>query len=443
MPSSRLPRCLAAALLIAGAAHAATIEVHPGDDFRAAMQGLGPGDTLIMHGGTYVLSGYFELDLVGTAKERIAIRAAAGEQPLIRYDGDGQNIVNIVGSRFLVIDGIEFSGGSRGIRLVDTSDFTMQNCHVHDTAANAISANDAGNDYARLAFVHNEIDHAGGTAEGFYLGCNDDGCRVHDSIVANNYIHDLDGPDVSQGDGIEIKTGSYANVVRDNVIHDTAYPGITLYHANGNGAPNVIERNLVWSSGDNAIQVTGDAIVRNNIVLSAAAAGIGVHASQGGEVAGLVIVNNTILKSSGDALHISDVAGDVLVANNALYAANGNAIFASGATDRVTLVANAGTGSLSGVSGGFDAGGDIATDFGDADYSGTPPQDLVPRAGRLVGSADAATLAADDFNATPRFPALDVGAYRNDPAGNPGWPLQAGFKWLREVIFANGFDAVD
>jgi hypothetical protein len=31
---------------------------------------------------------------------------------------------------------------------------------------------------------------------------------VHDSIVANNYIHDLDGPDVSQGDGIEIKAGS-------------------------------------------------------------------------------------------------------------------------------------------------------------------------------------------------------------------------------------------
>lgn len=443
MLSSRLLLRLGAALSIIGTARAATIEVHPGDDFRAAMQNLEAGDTLIMHGGSYVLSGYFELDLVGTASQPITIRAAAGEQPHIHYDGDGQNIVNIVGSRFLVVDGIEFSGGSRGIRLIDTSDFTMRNCHVHDTAANAISANDTGNDYARLVFVHNEIDHAGGTAEGFYLGCNDDGCRVHDSIVANNYIHDLDGPDVSQGDGIEIKAGSYANVVRDNVIHDTAYPGITLYHADGNGAPNVIERNLVWNSGDNGIQVTGDAVVRNNIVLSAAAAGIGIHPSQGGEVAALVIANNTILKASGDALHISDVAGDVLVANNALYAANGNAIFANGATDRVTLVANVGTGSLSGVSGGFDARGDMATDFGDADYSGAPPQDLVPRAGRLVGSADATTLAADDFNAMTRFPALDVGAYRNDPAGNPGWPLQAGFKQLGDAIFASGFDAVD
>ncbi|MET0230046.1 MAG: right-handed parallel beta-helix repeat-containing protein [Rhodanobacteraceae bacterium] len=441
MISSGPLRYLLFALSLAGAAHADTIEVHPGDDFRTAMQSLEAGDTLIMHGGTYSLSGYFELGLVGTGAQPVTIRAATGEQPVIHYEGDGQNIVNVVGSRFLVIDGIEFSGGSRGIRLIDTSDFTMRNCHVHDTAANAISANDGGNDYARLAFVHNEIDHAGDTAEGFYLGCNDDGCRVHDSLVANNYIHDLTGPTVTQGDGIEIKAGSYANIVRDNVIHDTAYPGITLYHTNGHGAPNVIERNLVWNSGDNGIQVTADAIVRNNIVLSAAAAGIGVHASQGGDVANLAIVGNTVLKASGDALHLSDVAGDVLVANNAFYAANGNAIFAGGAVDRVTLVANVGTGSLSGVSGGFDAGGDIAADFGSASYSGAPPQDLVPRTGRLVGTADAATLAPDDFNAVLRFPALDIGAYRSDPAGNQGWPLQPGFKQLGDAIFASGFDA--
>jgi hypothetical protein len=224
------------------------------------------------------------------------------------------------------------------------------------------------------------------------------------------------------------------------VIHDTAYPGITLYHTNGNGAPNVIERNLVWNSGDNGIQVTADAIVRNNIVLSAAAAGIGIHASQGGTVGNLTIVNNTVLKANGDALHISDVAGAVLVANNALYAANGNAVFANGSTNLVTLVANIGMGGTSGVSGGFDAGGDIATDFSAASFSGQPPQDLVPRSGRLVGTADAATLVVDDFNTIARFPAVDVGAYRNDPAGNQGWPLQAGFKEL-DRIFADGFEA--
>jgi hypothetical protein len=103
------------------------------------------------------------------------------------------------------------------------------------------------------------------------------------------------------------------------------------------------------------------------------------------------------------------------------------------------MIANVGTGSLSGVSGGFDSSGDIETDFSDASYSGAPPQDLVPRAGRLVDTGDAATLAADDFNAELRWPAIDVGAYRNNPSGNQGWALQAGFKQFSDAIFASGF----
>jgi hypothetical protein len=50
-----------------------------------------------------------------------------------------------------------------------------------------------------------------------------------------------------------------------------------------------------------------------------------------------------------------------------------------------------------------------ATDFGSANYSGAPPQDLVSRAGKLVGTVDVATLAAHDFNAVARWPGLDVG----------------------------------
>lgn len=428
--------CLLAAPGFAGAA---VIEITPADNYRAAMQNLVAGDTLILHGGTYPLSSLFTLSLVGTAQQPITIRAASGEQPHITYVNAGQNIVNIVNSAFLVLDGIEFSGGSRGLRLSASSDITIRNCHVHHTAANAISANDTGSVYARLSIVHNEIDHAGGTAEGLYLGCNNDACRIHDSLIANNYIHHLNDPGVTQGDGIEIKAGSYANIVRDNVIHDTAYPGITLYHTNGNGAPNLIERNVVWASGDNGIQVTANAIVRNNIVLSASAHGIGIHASQGGAVGNLVIVNNTVLKAGGDALHINDVSGSVLVANNALYAQSGRAVYADGATGQVTMLANIGSGSLSGVSGGFNAGGNIAADFAAANYSGRPPMDLVPVSGLLVDGADMANLADDDFNGVWRLPRRDVGAYRRDPLGNSGWQLQEGFK-TQPLIFVDGFD---
>jgi hypothetical protein len=439
-PVSCLRWSLAAALLSSTPhSRAASIEIGPGDDFRTAMQTLVAGDTLTLQGGTYQLTSYFNLELDGTASQPITIRAKSGEQPHVLFVDASQNIVNVSNSAFVVFDGIEFSGGSRGLRFTRASDITVRNCHVHDTAANAIAANDAGSDYARLTFVHNEIDHAGDTAEGFYLGCNEDACRVHDSLIANNHIHDLTGPTVTQGDGIEIKLGSYANIVRDNVIHDTAYPGITLYGVDGHGARNVIERNLVWNSGDNGIQVDSDAIVRNNIVLGAAAAGFAANSQQGVTPGNLEIVNNTIINAGGDAIHLSGVGAAITIANNALYAGTHNAVFASGSSALVTLSHNVGSGALSGVSGGFDPTGDIATDFVGANDSGVPPQNLVPGL-RLIGAADAAWIPVDDFDGLARETSLDIGGYRARTNGTPDWALQAGFKQV-SGIFANGFEA--
>ena len=106
-----------------------------------------------------------------------------------------------------------------------------------------------------------------GTGEGMYLGCNSDECRVVNSLIEGNYVHHTNGPSVEQGDGIELKEGSYGNVIRDNVIHDTNYPGIITYSTLGHGPANIIEGNLIWNSNDNAIQSAADVVIRNNIVL--------------------------------------------------------------------------------------------------------------------------------------------------------------------------------
>src|SRR5262249_24411707 len=156
---------------------------------------------------------------------------------------------------------------------------------------------------------------------------------------------------------IEIKKGSYANIVRDNVIHDPGYPGITMYDVAGNGAPNLIERNIVWNSADNGIQVTADAIVRDNIVLSAAGSAFASNAVQGGSAANLTIVDNTFLMGSGSGIRLNSVSGAITIANNAIYAPNGSAINASGALGGITSTNNVGVGTLSGVSAGFNATG--------------------------------------------------------------------------------------
>lgn len=424
--------------VLSATAHAAVITITPADNYRAAMQGLTAGDTLILRGGYYPLSTIFNLNLVGTAVLPITIRAAYGEQPVISFIDATQNIVNITNSAFLTIDGIEFTGGSNGLRLTASSDITIRNCRVHHTADSSINATAVGSTYSRLRFEHNEIHHAGGLGSGVELGCNGANCVVKDSVVANNYLHDLNDPSATQGVGIYLRAGSYGVIVRDNVVHTTR-EGIVLQHGIGNAAPNIVERNVVWNSGGVGIQVGADATVRNNIILSAGGDGISLRSSTGYPVGNISVVSNSVLKSGGTVLRIVNVAGAVTVANNALYTATGTAVNASGTVSLITMLANVGVGSLIGVSTGFNAGGNISADFSNANYSGLPPQNLVPMTGQLVGTADASQLPTDDFDGAPRGTLRDVGAYRSDPAGRAGWELQPGFKIVGR-IFASGFD---
>jgi hypothetical protein len=261
-----------------------------------------------------------------------------------------------------------------------------------------------------------------------YLGCNSNACQMYDSLIEGNYIHHTDSG-VSQGDGIEIKEGSYNNTVRDNVIHDTNYPCIITYATVGNGGPNVIERNVLWGCGDHGIQAAADAIIRNNIILSAVGDGIRNQAHQSGQPSNLVISHNTILAPNGNALRVNDMNGSVVIANNALYAQVGNAIQIGGPdVSALTVAGNVGVGGTQGFSGGF-AGGSLMSDFIAANYSGAVPNDVFPATGSaLIDAGDVAHVASDDFNGTPRAGVADAGAYAYDSNGNPGWPLAPGPK---------------
>lgn len=433
-PSSK---ALCSRLLLAGAAavatslaaedaHATVYEIGPADDLAGAIAVLVPGDELVLAGGSYVLTGYFEIAVAGTAGQPIVIRAKDGETPVIEQQSL-QNIVNILGS-YVTLRGLELKGGDRGIRIQGASYVTIEDCHLHDTAANAIAANDVGVDYAGIVIRHNHIHDTGGNGEGMYLGCNNNGCQFHDALIERNWIHDTLGPTVDQGDGIEIKEGSWGNVVRDNVIHDTGYPCIITYSAVGNGPPNVIERNAMWGCGDHGIQSAADVIIRNNIVLGAAADGIRSQPHQSGAPANVEIVNNTVLAPANNAIRVEGAVGSVLVANNAVYAQAGNAIQVGGDLAGVTVAGNVGMGALVGASSGLSATGSLS-DFVLASFSGAPPNDVFPAPGSmLIGVADSAHLVMDDFNGTARAGQADVGAYRFDPSGNPGWQLAPGFK---------------
>ena len=408
---------------------------------------LGPGDELVLTGGVYSAFSRLSVGNIGTAENPIIIRAAEGASVILTRPNAGQNVLNIEGAQHVKIQGLEIRGGSAGIRISSRNDNTQQSKfitldgnHIHDTGNVAIAANVDDRTYEGMHFLNNHIHDTAEEGEGFYLGCNNNACQFFDGIIEKNYIHDLDGPEITQGDGIELKYGSYNNIIRDNVIHDTNYPGIIAYGVAGNGARNTIERNVIWNSGDNAIQVAADANVRNNLILSSDADGIHSQNHQGAVPGNLTIANNTI-RTSGNAIDIGfpsggTYSGPIEIANNALYSTGSFAIDAP-AIAGITSSGNVGTGSVSGTGLIFDASGNLNSDFVDF-LNG----DAFPAlSSKLIGAGDAASQAADDFNTTSRSGSNDVGAYLYDSNGNPGWAVTTAFKEFPTVAgLAGDFD---
>ncbi|MFT5354005.1 MAG: MYXO-CTERM domain-containing protein [Polyangiales bacterium] len=411
----------ATALLTPASVLAETFDANPGDDIESMMGTLNPGDELVLRGGMYVTTERFSVNIAGTEEEPIVIRAAEGERPHINRPNASENLIDW-SVEWVVIRGIEFSGGSAGLRFESGRDVTIEDCEIHDTADVALRMNDGGVRYERMTIRRNHIHDTNGTGEGMYLGCNSNGCQLANSLIEGNWVHHTNNPEtITQGDGIEIKEGSFGNVIRDNVIHDTNYPCILTYSTAGNGAPNIIERNVMWNCGDHGIQSSADSIIRNNIVLSAVNSGIAAQPHQSGAPANMTIVNNTIVNPGGDAISIRGATGSVIVANNAVFAESGRAVFVNGDMSMVTRDSNFGIGD-----GSMSAS---LSDFVDGSFAGMPPMDLfLSEGGGLVGVGNSEYAPADDFNGTVRSGATDIGAYAFAAGGNPGWMLGEGFK---------------
>ena len=445
----------AAALLWAGAAMAGllptaasarliTIQPQTGttsEEFETVANTLQPGDTLMLRGGTYAQSARRAVTCVGTAAAPIVIRSAPGESALLTRPADNidtQNNIELVGCSYLVLRDLRFQGGSCGMRIIGGDHVTIEGCEIFETGNNAIAMNSGSYTYEGFVLRRNHIHHTGlstsGTTEGegMYLGCNDNACRVANSLVEGNYIHHLRATSDGGNDGIEVKVGSHGNTIRNNVIHDTnigrQYPGIFVY--GGGPTVNVVEGNAIWNSGE-AIQVVSDAIVRNNILFNSSSTGI--TAAPHGQVSSMrnvTIVNNTI-HGNPEGIYVRwSGASNMVLANNAIYS-SATAVNAGGLTGAaVTVRANYVGGAMSGAAldnNAFFAGGTASSAF--VNPAGL---DFWPRSGSpLRGMAQAAYAPARDFNETDRNSPYDVGAYElNGLTSNPGWSIVPGFKSL-------------
>ncbi len=327
-------------ILIGEICSAKTIQIGPSDRWLEYLTGdeLQPGDELIFQSGTYSTSQRISVRLRGAQENPIILRAANGQRVLFRRPDANQNTLNLEGCQYLQLRGFEITGGASGIRIgpmneIQSNDIVLEDLYIHHIGGVAITCNAEGGRYERMKFqrihIHDTADHG----EGFYLGGNDGSAIFANSIVANNYIHDLRGPNVSQGDGIEVKQGSFGNHIFNNIIHSTNYPAITVYGTDG-GAVNVIDHNIIWDAGDHGIQAAADAEILNNLIANVKACGIYSREHQGALPANLKIEHNLVVGSGESALRIiASISGAnagtkrISIVDNQLFAKQGQAAF--------------------------------------------------------------------------------------------------------------------
>jgi hypothetical protein len=423
--SANATRTLPAASLLglwAICAPAATHEIFPGDSFESAVESLAPGDTLIVHQGTYPDSGRVSIRVRGTSSAPVLITGPEGEgRPLITRPASAtpQNTINIEGATHVTIRGLEVtSNGGDGINLNGRpAHISLEDLEIHDVHVGI----NFRSSMHHIVVRGNHIHRTNGTGEGMYVGCNYAKCAVSDSLIENNWIHDT--LSASQGDGIEIKRGSHSNVIRNNVIHDTHYPCILLYGTEGKPR-NVVEGNVVWNCGDSGIQAAADAVIRNNVILESPGNGFHSQDHQGVTPVDLEFVHNTVI-GGRPCLRISNWGNKkgLVFANNAVYCESGDLRISN--LTGVTVTGNVVHPETSRLPrSGYTVGRSTDSDF--VDVAG---RDVYPDVGSAVVDAAVSEWATtSDFNGTTRALPHDAGAYTWTGPGNPGWRIGPGFK---------------
>lgn len=320
-----------------------------GNALRAAFGRLRAGARLRIAPGTWSVKGRLALDVRGTAQAPVWVEAFDPRRPPVITRPDAkQNVLNLgEGKRteFVALRGLHLKGGSSLLRIYDCGNVWIDRCELSEAGAEGITANVKDTDH--LFITRNHIHHlltAKATCEGMYLGANGGKAVMHHSVIASNHVHHMGG---TQGDGIEVKQGSYANWIVGNHVHDTRYPAILVYGTAGK-APNRIERNVCYGSKNAALQVQGEALVRNNLLLAEEGAAL-LSTDHQGKSRELVVVHNTIAgKALGARLNSWSGREGMVFANN-LVVSEGRALFFPKGSDGVTLSGNACAGQVQGA----------------------------------------------------------------------------------------------
>lgn len=385
-----------------------------GQRLHTALGVLQPGQGLAVGPGVWSVPQRLDLHGTGTPQAPLWLFAAnPAQRPVITRPDAAQNVINVGSNgpaRYWVLRDLDVTGGADLVRLYDCAHVWIDRCRLHDGGGVGIAANSTATDH--LWLTRNEIVRPGPntTGEGIYLGGNNGTPVTSWSVIAWNHVHDLRSAVLGQGDGIELKQGSHHNWIVGNVVSGCRNPCILVYGTGGN-AQNVVEGNVCYDSDDAALQVQGEAIVRNNLVLGGAT-GFSSHDHQG-QSRDLQFVHNTVVcQYRGASMQAWQGRPGMVFANNVVYSLTAEAVYFGNGSAGVQIAGNVVRGPVQNAGAGFVAGLGMQ-DF--VDLSLSPWRfDATPRVGGPIDNRGSAvhTIGNDLLGAARTLPA-DPGAIPN------------------------------
>lgn len=438
-----------AALAAAGTAHAATYRVGATRPY-ATLQALTAdvtlhaGDLVEIDPGSY--PGGAILRDSGTVAQPITIRglrAAGGARAVL---SGGTNTIELRRADGVVLEGLEFTGGSSRCVYVNARDVVLRDLYVHDCAAQGILSSDlySGN----LTLEYSEIRDCGGGDSRHALYIQSDEVTNPGSVFTMrfNYVHDGTG-------GNLLKSRHERNLIHYNWFEGAWYHELELI------GPDEETQLPGWTPD---LRREDSEVLGNVIVHSSPRNAFGAVMRLGGDGSGesrgrYRLVGNTIVVSGPSdpttVLRLFDGLESVEAHNNAIWRSSGGELRIE---RNVEAVWTAGSRRMAGSNNWINANATMVPPEWTATVSGANPGfenaaqfDYRPAAGSPLlgaGNADPASPAAWPFPDPTPLPlslppirhALAPGAETPRPAQNP--PTIGALVRLGDAIYANGFD---
>jgi hypothetical protein len=284
-------------LVAAGSARAASVTVANGADLSNAVSSAAPGDVITLLDGTYFVSAPLDARAAGSAAAPIKVVTAHGPHAAtIVAQGAAEEPVKISGAWWL-FDGVDFSGGRFGVRLVGGgSDAVVRNATFIDNAVAGLRADCGGPDASphcdrgrleavsvRRSAVPNECSFSGVELVG-----------AEDWTIHALAVRDLAGDDFACGSNLALTAvavrGNSKRLTLDTVVVRGGLLGLALGPSSqnpcevrgavdpGNGLctiptpcalqTSLVSNGVVWLAAREAIQLSNACDVRiHNVTL--------------------------------------------------------------------------------------------------------------------------------------------------------------------------------